>query len=161
MSTYTLKGFSHFPFFLLKGLVSDLSDEVGTVIKAALMKDAWTPDQDNDTVFSDISEHEITGDPVLDPDGHYTAGGLILAGLVAGASVSLSGRVTTVDFDDGTLDNVTIGAYKLAIYDATEGDPDDQVLIAFCDFGGLKASNSGTYKIVLHPSGLFTITVPA
>lgn len=158
---YTLKGYSHFPFYLLKGLVSDLSDQVSTVVKAALMKDAYTPDQDDDTAFSDVSANEITADPVLDPDLDYPAGGLTLAGLAAGASVSIVGRVTTVDFDDGSLDNVTIGGYKLVIYDATPVDPDDQVLIAYCEFGGLKASNSGTYKIVLNAAGLLTITVPA
>jgi hypothetical protein len=158
---YTLKGYSHFPFFLLKQLVSDLSDQENTVIKCALMKDTYTPDQDNDTVFSDVFTHEITGDDTLDPDDDYPAGGLIFAGLAAGASVSVTGRVTKVDFDDASEENVTFGGYSLVIYDATPADPDDQVLIAFCDFGGLKMSNDGTYMIQLNAAGLFTITVPA
>jgi hypothetical protein len=158
---YTLKGYSHFPYYLLKGLVSDLSDQVNTVIKCALMKDSYTPDQDADTVFDDVSAHEITDDPTLDPDGDYPAGGLVLAGLPAGASVSISGRVSTVDFDDATLENCSIGGYKLVIYDATPASAEDQALIAYCDFGGLKASNSGTYKIVLNAAGLLTLTVPA
>ncbi len=157
---YTLKGYSHFPYNLLKGLASDLSDQENTVIKGALMKDSYVPDQDDDKVFSDVSAHEITGDPTLDPDGDYPAGGLTFGGLAAGASVSVTGRVTTVDLDDAMLEDVSIGGYFLVIYDATPADPDDQVLIAYCDFGGLKMSSSGTYKIVLNEAGLFTMTMP-
>ena len=158
---YTLKGYSHFPFYLCKRLVSDLSANGVTVVKGALMKAAYVPDQDDDVVFSDVSANEITGDPVLDPDDEYPAGGLVFAGLAAGASVTVSGRVTKVDFDDASIEDVSIGGYSLVIYDATPADPDDQVLLAYCDFGSLKSSNAGTYMIVLNAAGLFTITVPA
>lgn len=158
---YTLKGFSHFPYFLAKHLISDLSDQVNTVVKGALMKDAYTPNQDTDEDWADVSANDIHGDGTLDPDGDYPAGGIQFPGLAAGASVSISGRVTTVDFDDASMDDVTFGGYKLVIYDATPVADADKKLIAYCTFGGLKASNDGTYRIVLNTSGLFTMTVPA
>jgi len=158
---YTLKGYSHFPFFLCKQLVSDLSAQGSTVIKGALMMATYVPDQDDDQVFEDVSAYEITGDDVLDPEDEYPAGGLTFAGLAAGASVSVSGRVTKVDFDDAAEEDVSFGGYVLVIYDATPADPGDQVLIAYADFGALKASNAGTYMIQLNAAGLFTITVPA
>jgi len=158
---YTLKGYSHFPYFLLKQLISDLSANGVTAVKCALLKDTYTPAQDTDEDYADISAYEITDDPDLDPDGDYTAGGLDAALLAGGASVSIVGRVTTVDFDDPTLEDCTMGAYKLALYDDTPVADADKKLIAFCDFGALKASNSGTYKVVINAAGLFTITVPA
>lgn len=160
MTQHILKGYSNFAYNLLKGLVSDFSDP-DTIIKAALFKQSYVPDQDNDKFFSDISSHEITGDPVLDPNGDYPEGGFLLGCLPAGASVSIINRVTTVDFNDGTVENSTIGAWSVVIYDATKPDPDDQVLIAYSTFAKEMASNSGTYKIILNDGGLFSITVSA
>jgi hypothetical protein len=161
---YILKGYSHFPYFLMKQLISDLSDDATTVIKCALMKDTYTPDQDADEDYSDISADEITADATLDPDTDYPAGGLDNDGahllLNAGTSVSVSDRTTTFDIEDPTLSACTIGAYACVFYDDTPAADADKKLIAYCEFGAVKASNSGTYKIVVNVAGLFTLAVP-
>lgn len=155
MATYTLKGYSRFPLNLLAGSITALNG-TATVIKCALVSGSYSFDQETHDSYSDISAYEITDDATLDPDGDYTAGGVSLTNVV----VSMTSRVTKFDSDDPTWDAVTIGAYGCVFYDDTPVSSSNKKLICYCNFGDLKASNSGTYKIVLSTSGLFTITVP-
>jgi hypothetical protein len=162
MATYALKGYSRFIFNLMKGLVSDLSANGVTSVKCALLMDTYTPNQDTHDAYADISTYEITDDATLDPDSDYPAGGLDAALLAGGASVSLVGRVTTFDVDNPSQANCTMGCYKLAFYDDTPALAANKKLICYSSLdGNLKASNSGTFQVVVNTSGLFTITVPA
>jgi len=139
------KLYSHLPECLARKLVDFESD----TIKVMLCTSSYTPSQD-DHDFKDDVDNEVSG-------AGYTAGGATLAN----QSLSLSGRVLTIDGDDTQWTSSTITARYAVIYDDEPEEAGDKPLIGYIDFGEDKSSDNGTFAIQWDASGIFTSTVGA
>jgi len=116
-------------------------------IKVALCTSSYTPDQDNHTFFSDIT-NEITGTG-------YTAGGSQLttpAKTYTGAT-----NVVMLDADDVAWSNASITARYAIVYKST-GVAGTSQLMGYVDFGQDITSTAATFTISWDSAGIFTIT---
>jgi hypothetical protein len=139
------KLYSHFSEHLVKKLMDLESD----TIKVMLCTSSYTPSQDNHD-FKDDVDNEVSGTG-------YSAGGATLAN----QSLSLSGRVLTIDGDNTQWTSSTITARYAVIYDDEPSGDGNKPLIGYVDFGENKSSDNGTFKIQWNASGIFTMTVGA
>lgn len=117
-------------------------------IKVALLSSSYTPNQDTDDYFNDVSAYEVTGTG-------YTAGGVTLAN--KSVSYNSGTNVTKFDADDVSWTSSTITARYAVIYDST-GTASTSALIGYVDFGSNQSSSSGTFSIVWDAAGIFTTT---
>ena len=131
---------------LMKGLINDLSD-AGTDIKAALLADTYTPDQVNDDNWGDVSAEEISGTG-------YSAGGQSLTT----KAVTDSAGVCSFDADDVVWASSTLSAQYVVIYDNTPAADADKKLIGYIDYGEVKQSTGGDWKVEFSSSGIWTLT---
>ena len=119
-------------------------------IKVALATSSYTPDQDNDQTWSQVSTYEATGTG-------YVAGGATLSG----KTITYDGtnNVTVLDADDVTWANSTITARYAVIYDANGASDTEKVLLGYVDFGVDQASTNGNFTITWDAAGIFRFTV--
>ena len=117
-------------------------------IKVALLSSSYTPNQDTDEYFDDVSTHEVSGTG-------YTAGGNTLASKTVGYTAGTN--VTKFDAADVTWTSSTITARYAVVYVAT-GTASTSALIGYVDFGSDQSSSSGTFSIVWDAAGIFTTT---
>ena len=145
---------------LFKGDIPDLSD-VGTVIKMALLKDAYTPDQDHDN-WGQVSEHECDDDDYTDEGG---AGEGVGGQEITDKKVDYATRVTTFDTDMTpkevvfTEDGEITARYAVIYY--AHATPASAKLLTLLDFGEEKSSADGEFKITIHADGILKFTVTA
>jgi hypothetical protein len=119
-------------------------------IKVALLTSAYTPAQDTDAYWSDVSSHEASGTG-------YTAGGATLASKTV--AYDAASNTFTFDAADTVWSDSTVTARYAVIYDAQTGTPASEPLLAFVDFGADQSSSAGTFTITWNASGIFTLTV--
>jgi len=117
-------------------------------IKVALLSSSYTPNQDTDDYFNDVSAYEVTGTG-------YTAGGATLAN--KSVTYTSGTNVTKFDADDVSWTSSTITARYAVVYDST-GTASTSALIGYVDFGSNQSSSSGTFSIVWDAAGIFTTT---
>lgn len=117
-------------------------------IKVALLSSSYTPNQDTDDYWNDVSSYEVTGTG-------YTAGGATLAN--KSVTYTSGTNVTKFDADDVSWTSSTITARYAVIYDST-GTASTSALIGYVDFGSNQSSSSGTFSIVWDAAGIFTTT---
>ena len=119
-------------------------------IKVALATSSYTPDQDNDQTWSQVSTYEATGTG-------YVAGGATLSG----KTITYDGtnNVTVLDADDVTWANSTITARYAVIYDDKGASDTEKVLLGYVDFGVDQASTNGNFTITWDAAGIFRFTV--
>lgn len=117
-------------------------------IKVALLSSSYTPNQDSDDYWNDVSSYEVTGTG-------YTAGGATLAN--KSLTYTSGTNVTKFDADDVSWTSSTITARYAVIYDST-GTASTSALIGYVDFGSNQSSSSGTFSIVWDSAGIFTTT---
>jgi hypothetical protein len=130
---------------MLNKEINYLSD----TIKVALVTNAYTPNQDTHSYFSDIT-NEAAGTG-------YTAGGQALASKTAvynGAT-----NVNTLDAADLTWTSATITARYAVIYDASPATAATQPLLAYVDFGADQVATNGNFAITWDANGILKITV--
>lgn len=118
-------------------------------IKVALCTSTYTPNQDTDDYFNDVT-NEVTGTG-------YTAGGETLAS----KTVTYTAGTNTQAFDaaDVSWASSTITARYAVIYVDTGGAASTDPLIGYVDFGEDVSSSAGTFSITWAAGGIFTITV--
>lgn len=132
------------------GNAVNFESPAGNGIKAALVTNAYTPDQNLDDFWSDVSTNEVSGTG-------YTAGGNVLSN----GTVTLSGAgVVTVDADDPAVWSQNgsgfTDARRVIIYEDT-GTASTSRLIAYSDaFSADKGNVDGDFTVTLNASGLFT-----
>jgi len=131
---------------LLKALSKEIDFLVDT-IKVALLSNAYTPNQDTDDYWDDISTHQVTGTA-------YVAGGDTLVG----KGLTYDGPSNTIKLDatDTTWAASTITARYAVVYVDT-GAPSTSALICYVDFGQDEVSSNGDFKITWHVNGIATI----
>lgn len=117
-------------------------------IKVALLSSSYTPNQDTDDYWNDVSAYEVTGTG-------YTAGGATLAN--KSVAYTSGTNTTKFDADDVSWTSSTITARYAVIYDST-GTASTSALIGYVDFGSNQSSSSGTFSIVWDSAGIFTTT---
>lgn len=118
-------------------------------IKVALATSAWTPNQDTNDFFDDVT-NQVTG-------AGYTAGGATLTGV----TWAYTAGTNTWRFDaaDVSWPSSTITARYAVIYVETAGAASTDPLIAYVDFGADVSTTAGTFSIVWDSAGIFTVTV--
>jgi hypothetical protein len=119
-------------------------------IKVALCTSAYTPNQDTDDYFNDIT-NEVTGTG-------YTAGGQALSN----KSVAYTSGTNTQAFkaDPTVWTTSTITARYAVIYDATPGTAATNPLIGYVDFGADVTSTAGSFTITWDATnGVFSAAV--
>lgn len=117
-------------------------------IKVALVSSSYTPNQDSDDYWDDVSTYEISGTG-------YTAGGATLSTKSVGYTSGTN--VTKFDADDVAWTSSTLTARYAVGYVAT-GTASTSALLFYVDFGSDQSSSSGTFTVTWSASGIFTTT---
>jgi hypothetical protein len=134
----TAYAFSKFAQYLANKQIDFDTD----TIKVALFTNSYTPNQDTDDLYSNLSnEHAATG--------NYSTGGETLSN----ASLTQTLNVIKLDGDNITWSSSTITARYAVIYDST-----NSCLIAYVDFGEDKSSSGSDFTITWNESGIVTLT---
>ncbi len=120
--------------------------------RAVLVTSSYTPNQNTDDTWSDVSANEVSGTG-------YTANGVS-----ASITLSRSNLVVTADTADVSWSSSTITAkYLLIVHDA-DGNGSlatTDRLLAYVDLdtgGGSVSTTNGTFTVTINASGLFTLT---
>jgi hypothetical protein len=117
----------------------------GDTIKVALFTSSYTINPD-ETTYSTTNEHAASG--------NYEQGGVSLT--PANNSVAdddANNRAVFDNSDDPTWTTATISAAYAKLYNSTVSN---RLLCCF-DFGGIKSSTSGTFKITFNADGIIAI----
>lgn len=124
-------------------------DWLSDTIKCALVADTYTPNQDSDEFWSDVSANEVSGTG-------YSAGGVTLANkalTVTGASNKVA-----IDADDPSWSAVTVTARYAVFYKST-GVAATSMLICYVDFGANQVLIGNDFRIALPSGGLLDAVV--
>lgn len=130
-------------------LLNKLVDVDSDSLKVALTTSSYTPDQDADDFFNDVT-NEVSGTG-------YTAGGATLANVTV--TYTSGTNVIKVDADDTSWASSTITARYAVLYDSTPGTAATNPLLVYVNFGADVSTTAGTFSIVWNASGIATITV--
>lgn len=119
------------------------------VFQAVLLTSSYTPNQQTDEHWSDISAYEASGTG-------YTAGGVTVTNL----SVSDSSLVITINFDNPEWAPSTITArYCAIVKKAGASLASTDHLLCYIDFGTNQSSSGTDFTITLDTTGILTDTV--
>lgn len=116
-------------------------------IKAALTTSSYSPAQDTDDFFNDVT-NEITGTG-------YTAGGASLGTLTA--TYDTTSNEIRLDAADTQWTSSSFTARNAVIYKST-GTASTSPLVSYIDFGGDETVSSGTFTIQYDSTGVAKIT---
>lgn len=133
--------------FLLKALNKEVDWDSDT-IKVALLTSAYSPNQDTQVYFSDVSGNEVTGT-------NYTAGGATLGSKTI--TYDTGTNVIKLDGADVTWASSTITARFAVVYDDTPAS--QKPLVGYLDFGSDQSSVNGDFTITWDAAGIARITV--
>lgn len=117
-------------------------------IKLALLTSSYTPNQDTDNFFDDVSAYEVAN------SGTYSAGGATLAVTTSQDDTDNEG---VMDATDVAFTSATITARYAVIYKST-GTASTSPLALLIDFGSDKSSSSGTFTITFAAEGILNLT---
>ena len=131
-----------------KGKIMDGSIDLDTdTIKVALVTSSYTPDQDADEFFDDVT-NEVAGTG-------YSAGGETLAN--KSVTVDNTNNLSKFDADDALWTTATITARGGVIYKST-GTAATSPLICYIDFLADKTATAGDFKITFDSDGILTLS---
>lgn len=127
-------------------------DWANDTVKLAILRSTWTPDQDADDFWNDVSSHECVGTG-------YTAGGVALTGKVVNTDPATN--VVSLDADDVTLTGLTLdGANTPAFYVIYKdtGSAVTSPILGHVILDPTLPVTAGTLSIVWTATGLLKIT---
>jgi hypothetical protein len=123
-------------------------------IKTTLYGNTGTPDNTVSSANSAFNAGQwVTGNEVTATG--WPTGGLALAS-VTSTSTSATYTFDAADRAGGATDTVT-NAYGVLVYDDTIATPVADQGLCYNAFGGANSVTSGTFTVVWHTSGIFTI----
>jgi hypothetical protein len=122
----TAKWYGQAELGLLSATASRKVDWASDTIKAAALKNTYTPDQDNHVFWSDVSAQEISA------SGGYTAGGVALAGKAVSYDAASNETRLTANPTTITAANATVR--YIAVYKDT-GTAGTSELLGYVDLG--------------------------
>jgi len=117
-------------------------------IKCAFLTSAYTPSQDNDDFWDDVSANEVT------PSGTYAEGGVTLTNKAV--TKDNTDNEGVFDCDDISVTGATITA-RYAVFYKDTGTPSTSKLICYDDFGSDKISTVGTFTYAIAAEGLINV----
>lgn len=148
MATGTVKWYG-------KALIAWANKEVDLLddsIKVALTTSSYSPAQDTDDYFDDVT-NEVSGT-------NYTAGGAAIANDTL--TYTAGTNVLKYDGDDVSWASSTISGARVAvIYDSTPGADSSRPVIGYCVFDGDVSTSAGTLSIAWDSAGILTATAAA
>lgn len=118
-------------------------------IKVALVSDSWTPSQDTNSYWGDVSSNEVSGTG-------YVAGGATLAS----KTMTYDGATnkTKLSAANAQWPASTITARYAVVYDDTPSTDASKPLLGYVDFGANQSTSSTTFEIVWSAAGIFELT---
>lgn len=134
--------------FIAKALNKEIdwdSDE----IKVALFTEIFTPNQDTQEYFDDLSGEVPNGDG-------YTTGGVTLTN--KSITYNPADNTVTIDADDVVWTDASISARYAVIYDNTPTT--NKPLIAYIDFENTMSSTNANFSLVFAADGIAKFTTP-
>lgn len=117
-------------------------------IKLALLTSSYTPSQDNDDFFDDVSANEVAA------SGSYSAGGVTLTVTTSQDNTDNEG---VFDATDVVITSFTGTARYAVIYKST-GVGSTSPLICLIDFGSNQSASSGNFTITFAAEGILNLT---
>lgn len=145
MASATVKWYGNAPLAFFNEEIDLLSD----TIKVALTTSSYTPNQDTDDYFDDVTD-EVSGT-------NYTAGGATLANDTL--TYTSGTNVMKYDGDDVSWASSTISNARTAvIYDATPASDATRPLIGYATFNADVSTSAGTLTITWDSAGILTLT---
>lgn len=130
--------------FLLSLLNKEIDYESDDIY-AAVITNAYTPNQDTHQYWSDVVAHELVGTG-------YTANGKLLVG--KSMPYSSGDNKVTLDCDDLSWTGTTWSAARyLVFYDRTPGSDATRPLICWVDFGADQSTSSQPFTYVVPTTG--------
>ena len=130
-----------------KNIMNGSIDLDTDTIKVALVTSSYTPNQDTDDMFDDVT-NEVSGTG-------YTAGGASLANKTV--TQDNTDNEGVFDADDVTWSTSTITARAAVVYKST-GTASTSPLICYIDFGSDKISTAGNFIIAWNAEGIVNLT---
>lgn len=122
----------------------------GDTVKTSLHSNSYTPDQDLDDFFNDVSASELAA------SGGYTAGGVTLT--TKTLTYDSTSNEARLDADDASWTSATFSSYFAVTYTTTGGTSATNPLMGYVDFGGVETVTSGTFTIVWDATGVLKVT---
>jgi hypothetical protein len=119
-------------------------------IKTALTTSAWTPNQDTNHFFSDVTNE-------IGATGTYVAGGLTL-GSKASTYDTATDQVR-LDGADFSATGTTTTARRAVVWNDTAGASTTDPVIGWVDFGADVSTTNGTFSIVWDATGIVVYDV--
>jgi hypothetical protein len=148
MATFTGKWYG----LAFQALANKEIDLVGTpdTLKMALTTSAYTPAQDTDNYFDDVTNE-------LGAGSGYTSGGFTADNVTWG----YTGGTNTwkLDCDDEVVASTTLTWRNLILYDSTPGTAGTNPLMIYQTGDGDTTTTGGTLTIQPHANGLGTLVV--
>lgn len=133
--------------------INDATIDLDTdTYRMVLVTSAWTPNQNTNAAWSDISANEVAN------GNGYTTHGKLLA-----VTTALAANVVTVDCDDQAWASSTITAkYAVIVRDANADGSlaagDIPVAYVELEAGGTVSTTNGTLTVAINANGVFTMT---
>lgn len=137
----------------LEAIGNKLIDFDADAFRLALVTASWTPNQDTNATWTNISANEVAN------GGGYTTHGKLLT-----ATWSRSGHVVTLDFDDQSWASSTITAkYAVVVMDADANGAlaSTDLVVGYLDLisgGGSASTTDGSFSVTINASGALRIT---
>lgn len=116
-------------------------------IKLALVTSSYTPNQDTDDFWDDVSANEVAA------SGTYSTGGVTLTVTSSQDNTDDEG---VMDAADVSFTGATITARYAVIYKST-GVSSTSPLICLIDFGSNQSSTAGTFAITFAAEGILNL----
>lgn len=129
--------------------ITAAADWIGDTIKVALLDGTFTPDQDGQQFFSDVSAHEVAG-------AGYVAGGTALANKTR--VYDAPSNTSTLSADNIAWANATFSCRYAVVYKDT-GNPATAPLLGYIDLGAVQTVGGSTFTLAWSGTGIFTETV--
>ena len=146
MATGTVKWYGNVPQAFMNKEIDLLSD----TIKVSLHTSTYSPAQDTDDYFSDVTD-QVPG------TGNYTTGGQQIANDTL--TYTSGTNVMKYDGDDMSWANSTIANARVAVItDTTPGADATNPLIGYCVFDADVSTSAGTLAITWDSAGILTLT---
>lgn len=146
--TVTAKSYGNY----LTNLASKKADFIADTVKAALLTNAYVPNQDTHTWFSDVNSSQLSSSGT-----GYTAGGVTLASKTR--TYDASSNTLKFDADDIVFSSLTASAIRYLVFYHATGVDTTSPLISYMDFGADQAPAAANLTVALPTTGIITFTV--
>ena len=117
-------------------------------IKVALTTSSYTPNQDTDDFFNDVTNELSTA-------GGYTSGGASLGS--KSCTYDTTSNEARLDAADTAWSSASFTARNAVVYKST-GTASTSPLVSYIDFGGDETVASGTFTITYDSTGVAKLT---